>query len=159
MQLDVKKLETKQDIDYIENELSNNVDNAISDVNSDRKTNLGKVSRFIANRVKRLFGIDVSNRQHVLFDNDIRHMLNEHGNPYTEKQKGQIAITSVDIKNIPNIINNPDVITKGSDARNKLNSIRYIKRIDNNTITVAEIIPNKGSLQIKTMVVYAIKTK
>lgn len=141
---------TQENKNYIV-DLENQIDNALSNSNSKAKIYLGKVTNSVASKIKSLLGIDVKNRKHVLADNDIRHMINQHGNQDIESQRGQIAITKEDIKNIPDIINNPDSITKGTD--NKLGqTIRYIKRYNDNTTCVVEVVPDNGSaLIIKTM--------
>ncbi|MDV3426957.1 MAG: hypothetical protein LIR50_07190 [Bacillota bacterium] len=131
--------------------INNQVDNAISNNQSNTKNYLGKVTSFIANKIQQITGIDVTNRKHVLTDNDIRHMIKQHGDPIAEAEKGQIAITPNDIKNIPDIISNPTDIVKGTD--NKLGqTIRYIKNYNDNLTYVVEVVPDKGnSLTIKTM--------
>lgn len=132
-------------------DLENQIDNALSNSKSKAKRYLGKVTDGVANKIKSLLGIDVKNRKHVLADNDIRHMINQHGNQEIESRHGQIAITKEDIKNIPEIINNPDNIIKGTD--NKLGqTIRYIKRYNDHTTYVVEVVPdNSNALIIKTM--------
>lgn len=135
----------------IQKELHNRIQNAIISKNSRGRTYLGDVSTKIANTVKKLFGFEVSDRRHVLADNDIRHMIKEHGNPEIEKTKGQIAITTKDIEKIPDIINNYDRIMQGNDNREG-KTIRYIKNYSDNVNYVVEVIPEKGSaLKIKTM--------
>lgn len=131
--------------------LENQIDNALSNSKSKSKSYLGKVTNRVATKIKSLLGIEVKNRKHVLSDNDIRHMMKQHSNQDIEIQHGQIAITKEDIKNIPDIINNPDDITKGTN--NKLGqTIRYIKRYNDNSTYVVEVVPdNSNALIIKTM--------
>lgn len=131
--------------------LENQIDNALSNSESKSKSYLGKVTNSVAAKIKSLLGIEVKNRKHVLSDNDIRHMMKQHSNQEIESRRGQIAITKEDIKNIPDIINHPDDITKGTD--NKLGqTIRYIKRYNDNTTNVVEVVPdNSNALIIKTM--------
>ena len=131
--------------------LENQIDNALSNSKSKSKSYLGKVTNSVATKIKSLLGIEVKNRKHVLSDNDIRHMMKQHSNQDIESQQGQIAITKEDIKNIPDIINHPDDITKGTD--NKLGqTIRYIKRYNDNSTYVVEVVPdNSNALIIKTM--------
>lgn len=136
----------------IQKELHNRIQNAIISKNSRKNTYLGNVSQKVANKVKTLLNMDISGRVHLLADNDIRHMIKEHGNPEIEKTKGQIAITTKDIEKIPDIINNYDKIVRGTDNKQG-NTIRYIKNYPNNQSYVVEVIPtaNNTSLYIKTM--------
>ena len=136
----------------IQKELHNRIQNAILSRNSRKNTFLGTVSDKVASKIKSLFGIDVAGRKHMLSDNDIRHMIKEHGNPEIEKTKGQIAITTKDIEKIPDIINNYDNIIKGNDNKQG-QTIRYIKNYTDNRTYVVEVIPNANdkTLYIKTM--------
>lgn len=136
----------------ITKQLHNKIQNAVSNKQSRGKTNLGVVSTKVANRIKKITGIEVNNRKQVLLDNDIRHMLNQHSDKIKEAKKGQIAITSKDIERIPDIINNYDRIVKGSINTKGEQSVRYIKRINNTRNYVVEIVPkDNNNLIIKTM--------
>lgn len=146
---------SKQNIPVDENiqkELHNRIQNAILSKNSRKNTFLGVVSDKVANKVKSLLGIDISGREHIITDYDIRHIIKQHGNPEIEKTKGQIAITSKDIEKIPDIINNYDKIVQGTDNKQG-ETIRYIKNYPDNKCYVVEVIPmaNDTSLYIKTM--------
>lgn len=142
---------TYNEQDNIEKELHNRIQNAILSRNSKGRTYLGVVSDKVVNKIKSLFGFEVSDRRHVLADNDIRHMIKEHGNPEIEKAKGQIAITTKDIEKIPDIIENYDRIVEGNDNREG-KTIRYIKNYSDNISYVVEVVPEKGNaLKIKTM--------
>ena len=135
----------------IKKELHKRIQNALINKNSQGRTYLGDVSNKIADKVKSLFGFDVSDKRHVLADNDIRHMIKEHGNPILEKQKGQIAITTKDIEKIPDILANYNRIVQGNDNREG-KTIRYIKKYSDNISYVVEVVPEKGrALKIKTM--------
>lgn len=141
----------------IQKELHNRIQNAILSKNSRKNTFLGTVSDKVANKINSLFGIDVSGRNHIISDYDIRHIIKQHGNTEIERSKGQIAVTAKDIEKIPEIIENYDRIEKGSLNTNNItgkpsDSIRYIKEYDSNTTYVVEIVPETGStLQVKTM--------
>lgn len=153
----MKKSNSSYSQKAIEKELHNRIQNAIVSKNSRKNTYLGDVSQKISNTVKRILGIDIAGRKHIISDNDIRHMIKQHGNIELEKSKGQIAITLKDIEKIPDIINNYDKITKGTDNRNHLDgkefqTIRYIKQYSDNISYVVEVIADTGNnLTIKTM--------
>lgn len=149
-----------QDQKKIQKELHNRIQNAILSRNSRKNTYLGTVSNKVVNKVKSLLGIDISNRTHLIADNDIRHMIKQHGNPEIEKARGQIAITSKDIEKIPDILNTYDRIVKGTDNKQG-QTIRYIKDYSNNQTYVVEVIPtaNDTTLYVKTMWKKAINNK
>lgn len=109
----------------IEKRLNLNIDNAINDNHSNKKPFLGKT-------------------------NDIRYMLNRHGNDSNMTNGKKLDLIKEDVIRIP------DSIVKGSINKNRKgnenNSIRYIKTYDKNKSYVIEIIPNSGNpLKIKTM--------
>lgn len=135
----------------IQNKLNTEIQQATQNKTSKGKVTLGKVSENIAQKVKTLLGINVENRTHILSDNDIRHMLNEHGDPIKESKKGQIAITTEDISKIPEIISSYDDIIKGNVNKNG-ETIRYIKNFEDGTTYMVEVVPeNSKTLNVKTM--------
>jgi len=136
----------------IQKELHKRIENAILSKNSRKNTFLGNVAQKVVSKVKELYGIDISERKHIIADYDIRHIIKQHGNPEIEKAKGQIAVTTKDIEKIPDIINTYDNITTGNDNKQG-KTIRYIKEYSNNKMYVVEVIPNANnkSLYIKTM--------
>ena len=135
----------------IQNKLNTEIQQATQNKTSKGKVTLGKVSENITQKVKALLGINVENRTHVLSDNDIRHMLNEHGDPIKENKRGQISITTDDISKIPEIISSYDDIIKGNLNKNG-ETIRYIKNFEDGTTYMVEVVPeNSRTLSIKTM--------
>lgn len=155
-----RNIAIKEEQEKIQKELHNRIQNAILSRNSRKNTYLGNVSSNVVKKVKSLFGIDITNRTHLLADNDIRHMIKQHGNPEIETARGQIAITSKDIEKIPDILNNYDNIVKGT-ANKDGNTIRYIKKYSDNVGYVVEVIPtaNDTTLYVKTMWKKAINNK
>lgn len=155
-----RNIAIKEEQEKIKKELHNRIQNAILSRNSRKNTYLGNVSNAVVKKVKSLFGIDITNRTHLLADNDIRHMIKQHGNPEIETARGQIAITSKDIEKIPDILNNYDNIVKGTDNKEG-NTIRYIKKYSDNVSYIVEVIPtaNDTTLYVKTMWKKAINNK
>ena len=144
-------MNTTKDDNYLYLKLETQIENALLNKHSKNKNYLGKVNIKVSKQINSLLGINVNQRNHILLDNDIRHMLNNHGNKKRENSKNQIAITKEDIKNIPQIINNPDLIIKGSPNKEGA-SIRYIKTLSNAITYIVEIVPQKSKyLKIKTM--------
>ena len=84
--------------------MEENVLNAINNKTSKRKIYLGKANNLVVKKVKEYFEIDVSNKKHVLIDNDIRHMINRHGNDTKMTNGRQLDLTKDDIIKIPEIM-------------------------------------------------------
>lgn len=131
------------------------VENAITEKQPKGSLTLSKVSQKVAEKIKKITGIDTLNRNERITAFDIKHMLNQHGNERIEKAKGQLPITKEDIFKIPDVIENYDNIVKGSlnkDRNGTHQTVRFIKQYDNHTLYVVEVIPQSGkSLIIKTM--------
>ena len=149
---DIPKFTNRKDIDKKQKEeFHARIQNAILNKQSRRIFNFGIIDEKTANKIKKITGIDVSQRKQILLDNDIRHMIKQHSNKDKEAQKEQIAITYKDIELIPNVINHYDKIVKGS-LNDKEQTVRYIKKIGKNKVYVVEIVPEtKNNLKIKTM--------
>ncbi|MBF0260118.1 MAG: hypothetical protein HQK62_15040, partial [Desulfamplus sp.] len=116
---------------------------------------LGKVKPEHAEKIEKLTGVKVKGFSHELVSRDIRHAMNSHGNPEREANRKpipQIAITEDDLNRIPDIINNPDDITKGTKRADDQKSIIYSKEFDDGFIYYVEVVNREeGSLQTKTL--------
>lgn len=131
------------------------ITNAINDKKAKGSITLAKVNKKVANRIKQITGIDTLDRGERISASDIRHILNQHGNKKIEASKGQLAITKADLKKIPDVIENFDRIEKGNinkDRNGEHQTVRFVKKYNNNTLYVVEVVPNKSkTLTIKTM--------
>ena len=131
------------------------VENAITKKQPKGSLTLSKVSKKVADKIKKITGIDTLNRSERITAFDIKHMLNQHGNEKIEKAKGQFPITKEDILKIPDVIENYDNIVKGNlnkDRNGTHQTVRFIKHYDNHTLYTVEVVPQNGkSLIIKTM--------
>ena len=129
--------------------------NAINDKKAKGSITLAKVNKKVANRIKQITGIDTLDRGERISASDIRHILKQHGDKKIEASKGQLAITKTDLKKIPDVIENFDRIEKGNinkDRNGEHQTVRFIKKYNNNTLYVVEVVPNKSkTLTIKTM--------
>lgn len=131
------------------------ITNAINDKKAKGSITLAKVNKKVANRIKQITGIDTLDRGERISASDIRHILKQHGDKKIEASKGQLAITKTDLKKIPDVIENFDRIEKGNinkDRNGEHQTVRFIKKYNNNTLYVVEVVPNKSkTLTIKTM--------
>ena len=131
------------------------ITNAINDKKAKGSITLAKVNKKVANRIKQITGIDTLDRGERISASDIRHILKQHGDKKIEASKGQLAITKTDLKKIPDVIENFDRIEKGNinkDRNGEHQTVRFVKKYDNNILYVVEVVPNKSkTLTIKTM--------
>lgn len=106
-----------------------------------------KVTQKEADDLSTMFGGDYAEYKHALRDNDIRHLLKNPDN------------TIDDIKNIPDIVSNPDVKFKGKPTPNypdnpKLsgnNTVYYVKRHNGTTYYLEQEFSADGLLVPKQM--------
>lgn len=112
---------------------------------------IGKVSPEVAEKVKEVTGIDVEGFVHSIDEAAIRHIFKQHGNEKTEKSRGQIGVTDEDIKNIKEIVENPDEIQKGDVLADGIETVIYKKTIDGMSIYVQEVRKGRGRLAAKTL--------
>ena len=90
--------------------------------------------------------VDVTGKRHVLRDNDIRHIVNSHGENTNEKY----PITASDLKQIPDIVENYDdvLFVPRKDGKN---GIYYVKQ-HNGTTYYLEAIAQNDALIGKQMI-------
>lgn len=85
------------------------------------------------------YGEDVKGYVHSIDNYFVIHDRKRHGNQKVESENGQIAITDDDIRNIPDVLNNPDFIVFGAKNRQNNNVIVYAKNMnDGSTLYVEE---------------------
>ena len=157
---------TQKEIDNLKSpkiRIANNENDVLSFIESAKKmpSNLklyfGKVTKSVANRIKSNLGIDVSNYNISLKVDAIRHILKNHSNSIAENNRGQVAITEQDILNIPEIINNYDLVRNSGTTSDGRQSITFEKNINGNNIVVTYVSDKHSNLEIQTM--YKFKNK
>lgn len=110
---------------------------------------IGVVGGKEAGRIKQLTGINTKGRKYELIADDIAHALQSHGKSDRESARGQIPITTDDLKLLPFVLQGSTNITRGSIQGGR-QSVRFEKKI-NGTLVVVEIVPSAGgSVQFKT---------
>ncbi len=139
----IKIAESKQDI-------SNFVQQSRS-VPNNFKMYLGKVKQNIADTIKSRLGIDVNNYNISLSADSIRHTIKKHSNVDVENARGQVALTSEDFQNIPDIINNPDNIELSGKSKQGKPSIKFEKNINGNNVVITYTSDKHKNLELQTM--------
>jgi hypothetical protein len=126
------------------------VDNALSERPQFKTMALRETTPHEVERIKNLTDIDTTGFKHEIDTNNLRHAMNQHGNPAQEAARNQLPLSPSDLKKIPEILNKPDNIKRGSDS-GPHKSIIYEKREKGTTYYVETIMPSKGVLRSKTM--------
>ena len=145
---EVKRYSNSERIEIAKNneQVRSFVENAVTGGNKGKKILLGKIDENLAQEIYNKANVNLEGFNLELRSDDIRHLLNKHGNENTEVLRGQRAITTDDVLNFANIISNFDSIKANGD-----NSLTFIKNINGKTTAVTLYATGNKSLSLKTM--------
>jgi hypothetical protein len=120
------------------------------------KVKIGKAAPWIVQNAKDV-GIDIDGYEHEVSNYFIRHVIKNHGDEKTEKNRGNLPVLDDDFERIPTIIESPDYTIFGAKRSNE-NRIIYIKSLDSGTMLYFEEILTgernkslRGNTMYKTM--------
>ena len=116
-----------------------------------RKMYFGYISNELADEIKNVTGIDVSNYNCTLRASEVRKILKNHGQEITEKTRGQRAITPDDFELIPKVIQNPDNISLSDKLFEGKPVIVFSKIIDGKIVVSAYVSRKHLDLTVQTM--------
>lgn len=127
------------------------VDRATSDKGSKGWLLIGSVRNHAA--IKAATGYDLRGWDRKITADAIRKIFKSHGNPATEKARGQHAITRSDFKRVRSIVGKPDRISLGGQTRGgKLQALVYERRLAGRHYTVVETLqPGHRKAVLHTM--------
>ena len=108
---------------------------------------IGKVTNDLAAKMAAEYGIDISGYTHILTDNDLRHIYNQHG-PHTPEAH---PVTVEDLKNIPNIINNAEEVYYVPHPDGK-KGLYYQYRDNGTTYYLEQIVSGSKTLENKQII-------
>jgi hypothetical protein len=153
----------KQEIlSHLDRDFLETVDKFFDDATQSRNLNQFKekqyrvVNQTEAAKIKEKTGLDIEGYKHKITNIDIRHIYKEHGNPKTEIKRGQIAVTRDDIKLIPEITQNYDLVKH--DARNikfsENKTVLIYKKKIGNEYYYLETVGGKGNKDLRPKTMY-----
>jgi len=138
----------------ISKETKQNIDDVITAANSGNnekfERTLGSVTPKLA-EIAKAHGYNIDGYSHSLDNYFINHQRKQHGDAKKEANRGQIAITDDDIRNIPNVLANPDFIIYGSKVKNGNPAITFVQNQENATVFVEEVRTGKKRLSAQTI--------
>ena len=110
----------------------------------------------------KLVGIDISGYFHELSADFIRHAINNHGNQETEGLRGNATLGKNEIKQIPEIISNPDYTIIGVKREIKRgvwnDRIIYSKRFsDGTSLYIEEVLAGKRNKSLRGLTLFKVK--
>lgn len=116
-------------------------------------TGLRRVSPDEADHIFKATGVDVKGAAFTIKTEELRHMLNAHGNAATEAQYGQVPITEKDLLRIPDIIDGYDNVRRGKPTPDGQGLV-FEKSFPDGSIHYVNVVRDSGRLKIvggKTM--------
>lgn len=81
------------------------------------KLYLGKMSLDTLQKVENLLGYDIDSRDFIVTNDDVKHILDHHGDAKVEVEKGNAPLTQAIIDALPDIVANPDSIELGKTEK------------------------------------------
>lgn len=123
-------------------ELRKHIDSKNSGFDGERKKVYREpVKDWIVNLAKET-GLDIRGFKHKTTEDFERHVIKKHGNDKAEKSRGQVAVTENDLKNIDDVMNNPDIAVAGI-KKNDEDRIVLVKNNSHGSILVEEVLSGK----------------
>lgn len=115
-------------------------------------TSLGLVSETNASAVLKHTGVNIAGFEREIRSDDIRHVMNSHGDPVREQARGQIAIRKADFERIPAIVENAHTITKEGTAQSaKGLRLEYTAELDGHEYGYVETVSGGKVVALKSM--------
>ncbi len=105
---------------------------------------IGTIDVSVAQRIREQTGLNLQDYVVCIDTFSIKHIMKNHGNPFTEAQRGQVAVTKEDFCKIGQIINDFDTVlydTRSSKKSKEVisESLVFSKEIENQYVVVKEI--------------------
>ena len=109
------------------------------------------VSDMLAAQIQRVSEMDVRGFRHSLDVFAVRHIFNEHGNPFFEQARGNIAVTREDLARLPEILAEPDSVEFSAKHPRGFKRFVIQKRINGFLFVVEEARGRDRQLQVITV--------
>ena len=122
------------------------------------KLYLGKMSEDAKRQASNILGYEIDSRDMIVTSDDVKHILDSHGNAETELQRGNQPLEQWAIDAIPDVVTQPDSIVPGSTNTSGKHpgkqGIIFSKTMPNGTVVTVQF-DNKGrkTMELTTMYV------
>lgn len=128
------------------------VKNALSNTQNVNRAYLGKVPDRVVRQVQADTGLDIRGFGVMMNGNDVRHIMQSHGDAAAEAARGQTAVTAEDVARIPEVLSSPDRIylSEQLDAKGR-KALVFEKKIGDAYITIQGVSNGKNVLQTDTL--------
>ena len=122
------------------------------------KLYLGKMSEDVKRQASNILGYEIDSRDMIVTSDDVKHILDSHGNAETELQRGNQPLEQWAIDAIPDVVTQPDSIVPGSTNTSgkhpEKQGVIFSKTMPNWTVVTVQF-DNKGrkTMELTTMYV------
>ena len=122
------------------------------------KLYLGKMSEDAKRQASNILGYEIDSRDMIVTSDDVKHILDSHGNAETELQRGNQPLEQWAIDAIPDVVTQPDSIVPGSTNTSGKHpgkqGVIFSKAMPNGTVVTVQF-DNKGrkTMELTTMYV------
>ena len=132
-------------------EIDKTVKAALTNAGSNLQTKLFRLPAWLV-EVAEGRGFNIKDFDHAMESSAVRHTLDKHGNPVTEKEMGQIAVMVADFRKILAVVNKPDIVVTGLQHPGGNPVFAFIATVDDQIIAYqAEIRRKKWELMSLNM--------
>lgn len=116
------------------------------------KLYLGKTTDIANEDISNILGYDVDGRDFIITNDDVRHIMQRHGDDVAEAPNGGVPLNENIMNALPEIIRNPDDIYPGGKGRDGRQSVVFQKTLSDGTAVYIRF-DNTGrkTLQGKTL--------
>lgn len=122
------------------------------------KLYLGKMNNTVGQRVSFILGYDVAERDFIITNDDVKHIVDQHGDADKELRRGNRPLEPWVFESLPEVLSSPDSITPGHIGEGKKNSgktgLVFSKAFPNGRVVSIQF-DNKGrgTLEVTTLYV------
>ena len=122
------------------------------------KLYLGKLSDPVRAQVSDILGYAVDERDVIVTNDDVKHIFDHHGDAQTEAQNGNIPLEQWMFDALPDIVTDPDDVSKGNIGKGKKNAgkqaVLFSKAFPGGTVVTVQF-DNKGRKTMEIVTLYA----
>lgn len=118
------------------------------------KLYIGRVTDAAKAEMSALLGYDVQSSDYIITADNVKHIMDQHGNDNAEVSRGNLPLSSISMDAIADVVEHPDRITLG-DAENweaGRNGLQFEKDIGNGTVVYVQFDNFKrGTIEPRTL--------
>lgn len=122
------------------------------------KLYLGKMSADLARQVSDILGYEVGARDFILTNDDVKHIMDEHGDPAAEIQRGNLPLDEWVFDGLQDVVTNPDFVEPGHIGKGGKNGgkrgIVFTKTLpDGKVVCIQFDNKGRGTMEVTTLYV------